>query len=237
MLILALDASGKTAGAALVSEERVIAEFTINNGYTHSRTLMPLTGRVFDMSGISPAEIDLIACTSGPGSFTGLRIGAAAAMGLAAGLSKDLVEIPTLDALAYNVFKTDSPGKGYVMAIMDARRDQLYASVYSYANGVLARETEYIADSVDTVIAAARSLGDDITVVGDGVFPHRERLITEGFVIAPVCHMLQRPASVGALALTGAYKAVKPDAFKLLYLRKPQAERELEARSEARGNG
>jgi tRNA threonylcarbamoyladenosine biosynthesis protein TsaB len=231
MLILALDASGQTAGAALVTEEKVLAEFTINNGYTHSQTLMPLAERVFVMSGIRPQAVDLLAVTSGPGSFTGLRIGAATAMGLGTGLGKDLVEIPTLDALAYNVFKTEGLFRGFVAAIMDARRGEVYASVYSYKNGALTRETEYMADSVENVITAARTLGDDVTFLGDGVFPHRERLLEAGFAIAPSPHLLQRPSCVGALALTGAYKTASPDAFKLRYLRKPQAEREYEARN------
>jgi len=233
MLILALDASGHTAGAALVTEEKVIAELTLNCGYTHSRTLMKLADDIVQLSDIELCDIDYVACTSGPGSFTGLRIGAACAKGLAMGLGKKMVNVSALDVLAYNVVKTS----GYIASIMDARRGEVYAAVYEWAEGnTLTRVSDYIADKIEVVAGIAKEKYGDVTFAGDGTVPHREFLLHEGFNIAPLGHILQRPSGLGALAvkrvLAGdAESVINARDFKLFYIRKPQAEREMERKN------
>jgi tRNA threonylcarbamoyladenosine biosynthesis protein TsaB len=221
MLILAVDSSGKTAGVALVSEEKVIAETSLNCGYTHSQTLMPLVDHVVRMSGITLSDIDYIACASGPGSFTGLRIGAGCAKGLAAGLCKKMVNVSVLDALAYNVYRDE----GLVVPIMDARRGEVYAAIY---NGY-SRVSDYIADKIETVIDMVKKTGNKAVFLGDGVPVHRELLLKEGMEITPVGNNLQRAASVGILAFNKiqAGEICNPGDFKIFYIRKPQAEREL----------
>jgi len=227
-LILAIDASGQTAGAALVTAEKVVAEISLNCGYTHSKTLMPLIDHIVRISGTSLSDIDYIACASGPGSFTGLRIGAGCAKGLARGLGKKMVNVPALDALAYNVYERD----GYITPIMDARRGEVYAAVYKWKNE-LTRVTEYMAEKIEVVIERVNQLGSTAVFLGDGVFPHRELLVENGMSLAPLGSSLQRASSVGALALkmAEAGEVVSPRDFKIFYIRKPQAERESEAKN------
>ena len=98
MLILGIESSGLTASAAVLDDEKLIAEYTVNNAMTHSQTLMPMIDSVMKSAGKEPGELDAIAISRGPGSFTGLRIGSATAKGLALALNKPLVEVPTLDA-------------------------------------------------------------------------------------------------------------------------------------------
>ena len=229
MLILAIDASGTTAGAALLTEDKVLAEITLNCGYTHSQTIMPLVDHIVKLAGINLTDIDYIACTSGPGSFTGLRIGASCAKGLAMGLGKKMVNVSALDILAYNVFKTG----GFTAPIMDARRGEVYAAVYRWEGMKLLRVTEYLADKIEHIAGVALSLGEDVTFLGDGVIPHRDYLLDKGFRVAPLGHTLQRPASLGALALIKAQAGEVVDArdFELFYIRKPQAEREWEQKN------
>lgn len=133
MKILALDTTGQVASVALADEEKLIGEYTINYKMTHSQTIMPMVDAVVKMTDFDLSTVDYIACSQGPGSFTGLRIGAATAKGLALGLNKKIVPVPTLDALAYNIFETDK----IICPIMDARRSQVYTALYQWEDGKL----------------------------------------------------------------------------------------------------
>ena len=126
MKILALDTTGLVASVALVDEEKTIAEFTTNYKKTHSQTIMPMIEQLKNMVELDLSEIDYVACASGPGSFTGLRIGAATAKGLAHGLDKKIIPVPTLDGLAYNLAESSK----LIVPIMDARRNQVYSAIY-----------------------------------------------------------------------------------------------------------
>ena len=110
MKILGIDTTGQTASAALVEGDKLIAEFTMNYKLTHSQTILPMIADILERTETDKASIDCIACACGPGSFTGLRIGAATAKGFALALDKPIVAVPTLDALAYNVFETNKYG-------------------------------------------------------------------------------------------------------------------------------
>jgi len=124
MLILSLDTSGLSTSAALVNEEKTIAEIFTDNKLTHSQTIMPMVSELFERTSIAPEEIDYIAATNGPGSFTGLRIGAATAKGLSFALGKKIIPVPSLDAMAYNIIM-----RGSVIApLMDARRGKAYTA-------------------------------------------------------------------------------------------------------------
>lgn len=128
MKILAIDTSGQTASAALIEDEKLIGEFTQNDKLTHSQTILPMVAEICEKTNTDPKDVDYIACAVGPGSFTGLRIGAATAKGLCLGLNKPLLAVPTLDALAYHMFMTGA----IVCPIMDARRQQVYACFYEW---------------------------------------------------------------------------------------------------------
>ena len=121
MKILAIDSSGLVASAAILTEENLIAEYTVNYKKTHSQTLLPMIDEIVRMAEVDLKEIDAIALAEGPGSFTGLRIGSSTAKGLGLALGKPIIGVSTLKALAYNLFGTDS----LICPMMDARRGQV----------------------------------------------------------------------------------------------------------------
>ena len=229
MKILGIDTTGQTASAALVEDDKLICEFTLNYKLTHSQTIMPMIAEIIERSETDKASIDCIACAAGPGSFTGLRIGAATAKGFALALDKPLVAVPTLDALAYNVFETNK----IICPIMDARRNQVYAAFYMWENGKMLRLTDHMAESIDRIIEIAEILEREVIFLGDGVAVHREKLEqNENFIFAPSHCNMQRASAVAALGCILAEEgmAKKGDEFELIYLRKSQAEREREER-------
>jgi len=224
MNILAIETTGAVASVALVSPERIIAEFSINNNMTHSALLMPLIDTMLHSAAFDKRDIGYIACSSGPGSFTGLRIGAAAAKGLAFALSRRIVRVPTLDALAYNVF---SGASEVVIPIMDARRGQVYTALYGQQKDGLHRLTEDMACDFDHVAQLAADTGKSIVFLGDGCAVHADKIAAmENARIAPLQHLLQRAASVGTFAMRTAEAAIDPADFEPAYIRQSQAERE-----------
>lgn len=228
MKILALDTSGLVASVALVSEDKLIAEYTIQDKLTHSQTLMPMMDSIKTLLGLEMETVDYIACAAGPGSFTGLRIGAAAAKGLALGLNVPLIPVPTLDALAYNVFAAE----GIICPIMDARRQQVYTAFYAWKDGRLCRLNEERAIGMDVVLEEAAAFGCPVTFVGDGVPVHKKAIQQNPlFRVAPVGFDRQRGACIAALAMEkiAAGETAPGREFIPTYLRKSQAEREREA--------
>lgn len=231
MKLLAIESSGLVASAAVFADDTIVAEFTVNNKQTHSQTLLPMIDQVVTMSGIDLKEIDAIATTSGPGSFTGLRIGAATAKGLGLALHKPIVPITTLEALAFRL----AGREGNICPMMDARRNQVYAGVYRVGDMLLECVTGQKAVSIEDYIAELNDLGDPVTVLGDGVPVHREAL-QQGLNVAwqeAPAHMNRQSAA--SVAVFGARyydegKIVSAEAFRPDYLRKSQAEREREAR-------
>lgn len=131
MKVLAIDSSGLTATVALVDESQTIAEYTVNYQKTHSQTLLPMIDEIVKMTETDLQTIDAIAVAGGPGSFTGLRIGSATAKGLGLALGKPLVSVPTVDALAYNVYGC----RDIICPVMDARRNQVYTGIYTFMDG------------------------------------------------------------------------------------------------------
>ena len=126
MKILALDSSGLVASVAVMQDDTLQAEYTVNYKKTHSQTLLPMLDEVAKMTELDLNTIDAIAISGGPGSFTGLRIGSATAKGLGLALKKPLIHIPTVDALAFNLYGVEK----LICPIMDARRNQVYTGLY-----------------------------------------------------------------------------------------------------------
>ena len=233
MLILAIETSGETASAALVTEGKVLAETNFAFGavranyaniarITHSETLMPMIDFLLNTSRIPLSDIDCIALSAGPGSFTGLRIGAATAKALCHAAGKRLIPVPTLDALAYNVC-----GYSIVAPVMDARRGQVYTCSYANEDGQLTRLAPYAAENLEVVLQAAAAHGKKTVFTGDAatLFYDRITAYSDMFYVAPEHLRLQRAASVGLLALTHTDEATDYGADPIMYLRKPQAER------------
>ena len=218
MNILAIDTSSVYVSCALMVEGEIVSERIQKNGLVHSKSLMPLVESCLDGHDIS--EIDLFACVAGPGSFTGVRIGVCAIKGLAQATGKMCVAVNTLDCLKENV-----PFAQFVCPIMDARRGQVYCAVYE--NGNIIKPCD--ACSVDEL---ADFLKNKKTVfVGDGISTYKEKLISilgENALFAPSNHEYTRASAACVCALKQA--PVTPEALDAIYLRKPQAEREYDAK-------
>lgn len=229
MLILGIESSSLVASVAIVNDETLIAEYTTNFKKTHSQTLLPMLDEIVKMTGIDIKEIDAIAVSCGPGSFTGLRIGAATAKGLGLALKKPLVSVPTLEATAFNLFETNC----LICPIMDARRNQVYNGIYEYKNGEFKTFTAQRALEVEKLITELNEIGKKVLFLGDGVPVYSDYIkenINIEYSFAPAHLNRQRAGSVAALGLKlfKEGKTVSAADFNLNYLRKSQAERELE---------
>ena len=233
MRILALDSSGLVAGVAILENDTILAEYTTNFKKTHSQTLLPMLEELKKMIDLDLDTIDAIAVASGPGSFTGLRIGTATAKGLGLALEKPLIAVPTLEGIAYNLCGTEK----IVCPLMDARRNQVYTGAYTFAleNGTYHIQTLISQRAVDIteMIGLLNELGREVVFLGDGVPVYKKQIeerITVPYGFAPANNNCQRAASVAALGaqyyMEG--KTVSADEHQPEYLRKSQAERERE---------
>ena len=161
MKILAIEASGKVAGCALLEggagpeEDVLLGEFSLQTGLTHSETLMPMLEKLLEGLKTDIHEVDCLALTGGPGSFTGLRIGAAAVKGLAFALDKPIIPVPTTEALAANLFMYEGD---LVCPIMDARRGQVYTGLYRFENGKLKTAVGQQAVPLEDILALIDSI-------------------------------------------------------------------------------
>ena len=227
MLLLAVESSGLVASVALTTEDKLIGEYTTNFKKTHSQTLLPMLDEIVRMTGIPLESVDAIVISGGPGSFTGLRIGAATAKGLGLALNKPLVNVPTVDALAYNLYGTDK----IICPIMDARRRQVYTGLYTFEGDkfrVLCREK---AVGIDDIVQEINTMGRPVIFLGDGVPVHQafiEEHIQVECSFAPPHLNAQR---AGALAALGKIyfeegRLETADEHVPEYLRLSQAERE-----------
>jgi tRNA threonylcarbamoyladenosine biosynthesis protein TsaB len=224
MLILALDSTAVVASVALCRDETPIASFHIKNGNTHSETLLPMVETVLKTAGFSVNDIDLFACSVGPGSFTGVRIGVATIKGLAFGKNKPCIGVSTLKALALNAVPFD----GIISPVMNARRGQVYNALFRYENGSLVRLCPDRALSVLELEAELAKKGEPFALVGDGV---EEMIrIAPKTAIARISPLLtdQNAISVAKCAYRAFLdgKSSTDAELKPVYLRLPQAERE-----------
>lgn len=227
MKVLALDSSGIVASVALLEDETLLAEYTVNYKKTHSQTLLPMLDEVAKMTELDMESIDAIAVAAGPGSFTGLRIGSATAKGLGLALKKPLIPVPTVDALAYNLYDTE----GIICPIMDARRNQVYTGIYRYEDHKLVVLEEQMAISITDLLEKLNQYKKPVTFLGDGV-PVFKKVIEETLEVpcsfAPAHVNKQRAAAVGALGMVyyneGRIESAAEHAPD--YLRVSQAERE-----------
>ncbi|MBQ8189675.1 MAG: tRNA (adenosine(37)-N6)-threonylcarbamoyltransferase complex dimerization subunit type 1 TsaB [Lachnospiraceae bacterium] len=234
MKILAIDSSGLVASVALTEDGHLIAEYTIDYKKTHSQTLLPMLDEIKQMIDLDLSTVDAVAVAAGPGSFTGLRIGAATAKGMAGALDKPIVEIPTMDGMAYNLVGYE----GIICPIMDARRNQVYTGFYRFEKDTASRSgfsfqvvKEQFAADIQEVIEQLNALEKQVMFLGDGV-PVFEKTIREEIKVpygfAPANCNRQHASALAALAeeYYEQGKMVSADAHKPDYLRLSQAERE-----------
>lgn len=227
MKILAVESSAASSSCALWADGRICADMYTNVALKHSRTLMPMVSEMLSVTGTSAADIDLFAVSAGPGSFTGVRIGIAAVKGLAFPWGKPCAAVSALETAAYGARMYD----GTVCAVMDARRNQVYNAIFECSGSVLSRVTADRAVSVDKLGEELAAKNTGCLLVGDGAEMCYNKLADKvnGVILAPENIRFQRAAAVAALAyeqyLSG--KTVPAEELVPVYLRLPQAEREL----------
>ena len=164
MKILAIEASSLVASVAIMTDDIITAEYTMNQKITHSQTIMPMIDEIVRRCEADLAELDAIAVSGGPGSFTGLRIGSATGKGLAQALNIPIVHVPTLDAMAFNAYGYN----GLVCPIMDARRMQVYTGIYRVTKEVEIVQ-EGCAISIEELVEKLNELSEPVLFIGDGI--------------------------------------------------------------------
>lgn len=231
MKILAVDSASKCASACVMDDGNIVSEFFLNNKLTHSQTLMPMIKKALDVSETNVNDIDLFAVSTGPGSFTGVRIGVSTIKGLALPENKPCVSVSTLEAMAYNFLHMDC----IVCAVMDARCQQVYNATFEVKNRKIFRLTDDRAISINSLLHEFDNYDKKIFLVGDGAHLCYNSLDekSEKFELAPELLMYQRASSVALVAMSKFENADTTDAVSLspVYLRPCQAQRELENRS------
>lgn len=228
MKILAIESTGLVAGIAVAEDDNLLGEYTMNHKKTHSQTLLPMLDELGKMIELDLNSLDAIAVSKGPGSFTGLRIGSATAKGLGLALNKPIVPVPTVDAMAFNLWGTDKA----VCPLMDARRQQAYTGLYEFENGKLKTIVSQCAVDISEIIEKVNENGKAVIFLGDGVPVFKDYIgehVSVPYEFAPATCNRQRASSVAVLGqllfeegVVESAKEHKPD-----YLRLSQAEREL----------
>lgn len=231
MKILGLDSSGIVASVAVVEDDILVAEYTVNYKKTHSQTLLPMLDEIAKMTELDLNTIDAIAVAAGPGSFTGLRIGSATAKGLGLALRKPLIAVPTVEGLAYNLYDTD----GLICPIMDARRRQVYTGIYRFEEHRLVTVEDQMAVPMEEMIRKLNEYQQPVTFLGDGVSVFADMIaekLNVPYSFAPAHVNKQRAAAVAALGLIYYKEGRTQTAMEHIpdYLRVSQAEREREER-------
>ena len=228
MRILAIDSSSMVATVAVTTDGVLNAEYTINHKKTHSQTLLPMIDEICKTIELEMESIDAIAISGGPGSYTGLRIGSATAKGFGLALNKPIINVPTMDALAYNMFSSQY----IVCPIMDARRGQVYTGIYRFDGTEMVTIKEQCIIMIDERIYELDKIGMPVMFLGDGVDTQKETIETKmssEHYYAPASMNRHKASALASLAeiyfQDGKYENAgnhKPE-----YLRLFQAEREL----------
>lgn len=237
MRILAFETSAKAGSVALLEDGVLLAESYQNTGLTHSQTVLPMAQSLLHSCNLTAADVDAVAVAAGPGSFTGVRIGVAAAKGFAWGAELPCYGVSTLEAMALTL----GISHGYVCAAMDARRNQVYNALFYAENGVLHRKTEDRAISLEDLCKDLSALVGPIYLVGDGAeLTYRTLKNTcPGLVLPPEHRRHQRACGVALAAYRQYQQGICADAGALMpnYLRLSQAERERLAKEEKEKQG
>lgn len=225
MLILSVDSSASPASVCLFQDDKILSEYYINVGLTHSQTLVAMIESILQVTGIKPEDIDLYSVNNGPGSFTGVRIGVSAVKGMAYAQNKPCIAVSTLHSMAANFLSDDA----IVCACMDARRHQVYNALFRVHNGKIEPLCEDRAISVDALIDEISRINEPVILAGDGadlVYSSIKEL--KNVRLAPANQRYQRASSVAVIAAEKAQKGelTPPASLMPSYLRLSQAERE-----------
>ena len=228
MIVLSIDSSSKVATVAILKDDVLLGEYILNDKREHSVILMPLIENLLKECNLSIDDIDGYVVSKGPGSFTGLRIGMATIKGMSFGNNKPYISISSLDAL-YNLISFN----GIICPIMDALRENVYTALYKNNNDSLEKIMDYTALDIDELVNLLKDKNEEVIFVGDGLYKHK-KYICDNFPkahFAPVHLNIIRASSLGELGLNLLKNGICDDSNSApIYLKKPQAERELERR-------
>lgn len=233
MIILSIDSSTPVAGIAVSDDKTLLGEVLINTKNTHSEKLMPMVAQLLDDLQINVQQVESVAVTCGPGSFTGLRIGMATAKGIVQGGNKKLIAIPTLDCLAQNLLHYS----GIICPIMNAQKKQVYTAIYRSGESNLERLSDYQAIEADKLAEQLLALNEIVWFVGDGVEAFSDVFLQK---LGDKCRfaagntVLPRAGALAMLAADRALQQQFDDLYQaeLIYIRKSEAEVQWEARNQ-----
>lgn len=224
MKILSVDSSAKTASVAVTDGTTLLSECFVNAGLTHSRTLMPMVDNALSQADLKIENIDAICVNAGPGSFTGIRIGVAAVKGLALATDKPCSGVSTLESIAYNFIDEDA----IICAAMDARCNQVYAALFNVENGIVSRIRDDYAVPICELAEEISKLGKTVILAGDGaeLCYNAMKDSVSNIKLSAEFRRYQR-AYGAALAALANNEFTDSSLLAPVYLRMPQAEREL----------
>lgn len=234
MLILALDSSAAPASAALLEDGKILSEFYINTKQTHSQTLMPMVESVLKLTNKTLDDVTCMAVSAGPGSFTGVRIGVSCVKGLSMTRNIPCAGVSTLRAMAENARQLT----GIVCAVMDARCGQVYNALFRAESGTLTRLCDDRALPIAELLEECKTFAEKIYLVGDGAeLCYKTFAAIRAELLQPQLRF-QRASGVAMAAqeMVENGQTVTPDALMPIYLRLPQAERELKAKNAQKNN-
>ncbi len=220
MKILSITTSSPVCGVAILENEEIIKETNLENGLTHSETLMPIIKSTLEEANISLKDIDLLVVDRGPGSFTGIRIGIATAKALADALNIKTIGVNSLEGLAMNV-----ESEGIICSLIDAKRENVFNEIVEKDNGALITKREPSFDNIDILLEEIQSKynGLTITFVGDGALNYKDKILTK---LPSSLFLKNNTLNAKNIAILGAKYIDNDDYFNIepLYLRKSEAE-------------
>ncbi|NMB28244.1 MAG: tRNA (adenosine(37)-N6)-threonylcarbamoyltransferase complex dimerization subunit type 1 TsaB [Tissierellia bacterium] len=227
MKVLAVDTSTMVSTCAVLDDEKILGEYSLNQEVTHSENLVPMIKEMLDNLGLKASDIDLYGVATGPGSFTGLRIGIATVKSLAHVFDKPIVGVSTLEGLAFNL-----PYKGIIVPMIDARRNRVYTGIYRWENGNIISIIEPTIMEIDALLEYLNKNYNNIMVNGNGATLYKDKIMStlgEKVKLAPVGLNGCRAASICELSLLKWKEGKVNDYYTLVpnYLRESQAQREL----------
>lgn len=227
MKILGIDTSSEVATIAVMDENKLIGEYTINHKKTHSQKLMPMIEEMLRSCEISVDDIDLIGVAIGPGSFTGLRIGVATAKAMAHVRNIPIASINTLESLAFNM----NLSKGIIYPILDAQRNQVYTCKFTWENNTMVALEDISVKDIDSLLEEIKERYEEAIVLGEAADLYKDKF--EGLknvYISPNSHKLAKASSICELALQKYNKGEVSNCYEIspFYIRKSQAEVQYE---------
>lgn len=229
MKILAVDSSAKSCSAAVLEDNKVLGSFFINTSLTHSQTLVPMINDVLKNTCIDINDIDAFAVSSGPGSFTGVRIGVSAIKGIAMPLNKPCISVSTLEAMAYNLSEDC-----IAVCVMDARCNQVYNALFEIKDNTVKRLCDDRALSIDNLLIELKELDKKLILVGDGAELCYNSFGKELNNIYLACENIRYQNAVGVAFAASNKPLISAEKLLPSYLRLPQAQRELKKRMESK---